>query len=71
MDVLLKKKTSSFPQSMKVLREKFPKTLLVQLRIISPNGTVIEYEGADDPRLLSELLQSLRETGTGQKKPVS
>jgi len=56
---------------MKVLREKFPKTLLVQLRIISPNGTVIEYEGADDPRFLSELLQSLRETGTGQKKTMS
>jgi hypothetical protein len=65
------KSKRSFPQSMKVLREKFPKTLLVQLRIISPNGTVIEYEGADDPRLLSELLQSLRETGTGQKKTMS
>lgn len=59
-------KGRSFPQSMKVLREKFPKTLLVQLRIITESGTVAEYEGADDP-VVDELLKTLRTVSTKRK----
>jgi hypothetical protein len=60
-------KKRSFPQSMKVLREKFPNTLLVQLRVITSSGTVAEYEGADDP-VVDGILQSLRGINAKRKR---
>jgi len=36
-----------FPQSMKKLREKFPKGLLIQVRFIGDDGGIIEFEGRD------------------------
>lgn len=39
--------TTRFPQSMKKLREKFPKGLLIQIRLIGDDGGITEFEGVD------------------------
>ena len=37
----------SFPQSIKKLREKNPKGLLVQIRMVTDTGVISEFEGVD------------------------
>lgn len=49
-----------FPQSMKRLREKYPKGLLIQARFVTEAGVVIEFEGVDGDGIVERLLASTR-----------
>ncbi len=51
--------TKRFPQSMKKLREKFPKGLLIQVRFIGDDGEILEFEGRDGP-VFDHLVRVMR-----------
>lgn len=51
-----------FPGSMKKLREKFPQGLLVQARLLTDTGVVVEWEG-----LVEGGFTSLMQVVNGQR----
>lgn len=53
-----------FPKSIKSLRQKFPKGLLIQVRFVTGEDTVLEFEGVDGDSLVDKLLASAREAQT-------
>ena len=64
-----------FPQSIKALREKFPRGIIIQARAVLDSGDIVEFQGAlDGPggqfdRLLAALRNS--EARCQQKDPAT
>lgn len=53
---------TKFPGSLKALREKFPRGTLVQLRVLTEAGAIVEFCGVLEPRdgPFDRLVETLR-----------